>query len=529
MNEFLGMIRTFGVARLAAIIGVTAGVAIALALIVVRIGEPPLGVLYADLDLADAESVVERLDQDGVKHDMRESGGRVSILAPRADIPRLKMQLAADGVVQENGVGYEIFDKDNSFGATSFQQNINRLRALEGELARTIASIDGVRSARVHLVLPERELFAREKQAATASIVVDAPRGLDQRSVRAIANLAASAVPELSPSRVTVLDAAGELLASGQVEDANGGGVDERTAATEARVRRTVEDIVGRIVGADNLRVQVAAELDFSRITENAEIIDPESQTVLSSTTVEESEDSNEPGMGRGVTIANALPGAEPVANATPAATSANRRTEETTNYEISRTVRSEVKEQGALKRVSVAVALNTVPNAPRSPEDLSRIDALVKSAIGFSEARGDKVDVVEIGFTPLAATVAAGSEQAVSPAFTREQAMRFAEVGALALIALALVMFVLRPMLSAPKAGVEAIAIKTSPAPGSVATAAANQQTLPAPGAFEQKIDLARVEGQVKASSLNKVAEVVRGHTDESIGILKGWIRQAS
>lgn len=526
MNELLGMIRSFGVARLAAIIGVTAGVAIALALIVARIGEPPLAVLYSDLDLADAESVVERLEQDGVRHEMREGGGRVSILAPRADISRLKMQFAADGVVRQNGVGYEIFDNDDSFGATSFQQNINRLRALEGELARTIASIDGVRSARVHLVLPERELFAREKQAATASIVVDAPGGLDQRSVRAIANLTASAVPELSPSRVTVLDAAGELLASGQAEDAQGG-VHERTAATEARLRRTVEDIVGRIVGADNFRVQVAAELDFSRVTENAEIIDPDSQTVLSSTTVEEADESNEPNINRGVTIANALPGAEPVASTAPAATSSNRRTEETTNYEISRTVRSEVREQGALKRVSVAVALNAAPDAPRPAEDLQRIDALVKSAIGFSAARGDMVEVVEIGFMPLAATPAA-PEPAATPAFTREQAMRLAEIGALMLIALALVMFVLRPMFASPKAGVEAISIK--PVAATVATTASSQATLPPPNsAFEQKIDLARVEGQVKASSLSKVAEVVRGHTDESIGILKGWIRQAS
>jgi flagellar M-ring protein FliF len=527
------MIRSFGVARLAAIIGVTAGVAIALALIALRIGEPPLSVLYADLDLRDAEGVVERLEQDGVKHEMRESGGRVSILAARADIPRLKMALAADGVVRENGVGYEIFDKDDAFGATSFQQNINRLRALEGELARTISSIDGVRSARVHLVLPERELFAREKQPATASIVVDAPRGLDQRSVRAIANLAASAVPELSPSRVTVLDAAGELLASGQAEDVDGSGVDERTASTEARLRRTVEDIVGRIVGAENLRVQVAAELDFSRVTENAEIIDPDSQTVLSSTTVEESEDSNEPGVGRGVTIANALPGAQQTADANAAATTNNRRTEETTNYEISRTVRSEVKEQGAVKRLSVAVALNALPNAPRTPEDIARIDSLVKSAIGFNQARGDQVEVVEIAFTPLAAAAAAGETAATTPAFSREQAMRLAEIGALVLIALALVVFVLRPMLSPAKANVQIAAMKTSlpaAAPAAVAGPAAAQTPLPLPNsAFEQKIDLARVEGQVKASSLNKVAEVVRGHTDESIGILKGWIRQAS
>ncbi len=450
MNELLGLIRSVGIARLAAIVGVTMGVALALALIIARIGEPPLGILYADLEPREAQAVAERLEQERVKHEIRDSGGKILVLAPRSEIPRLKMALAADGVVTTGGVGYEIFDKDETFGATSFQQNINRLRALEGELARTITSIDGVKSARVHLVLPERELFSRDKQSASASIVVDAPGGLDQRSVRAILNLAASAEPELSPSRVTLLDAAGELLASGQSDDAAGAGVAERTAAIEARIRRTVEDIVGRIVGPENLRVQVAADLDFNRVTENSETIDPDSQTVLSSVTVEESSDSSDTALGRGVTVANALPGAQTVAEGEPGSKATNRRTEETTNYELSRTVRNEVRETGAIKRLSVAVALNTGDAAPRPPENLARIEALVKSAVGFNDARGDKVDVVEIAFSPIEGSGAAPA--GASPLVSRDVAMRFVEIGALVLIALALAAFVLRPMLAPSK-----------------------------------------------------------------------------
>lgn len=530
MNEFLGFIRSVGAARLAAIIGVSMGVALALGLIVARIGEPPLAILYADLDLADAEAVTERLEQQGVKYQIRERGGRAAILAPRSEAARLKVRLAADGVVRQSGVGYEIFDGESAFGSTSFQQNINRLRALEGELARTIASIKGVKSARVHLVLPERELFASERQGATASIVIDAPSGLDQRSVRAIVNLVATAVPELSPQHVTVLDASGALLASGQSDDAlAGAGVDERIAATETRIRRVVEDIVGRIVGAQNLRVQVAADMDFNRVTENAEIIDPDSQTVLSSTTVEETSDSVDPALSRSVTVANALPGAQGAVQGDAASTSTSRRTEETTNYQISRTVRSEVREQGAVKRLSVAVALNQT-GAPRSAEELARIDALVKSAIGFVESRGDRVEIVEIPFQPAAAAaVAAQGATAAAPSLlTAAQSMRLAEVGALGLIGLALIYFVLRPMLS--PAAPASPAARAAADNGVTALIGAGQAALPAPNrAFEEKIDLARVEGQVKASSLNKVSEVVRGHTDESAGILKGWIRQAS
>jgi flagellar M-ring protein FliF len=538
------MIRSFGIARLAAIIGVTIGVALAMGLIVMRIGDQPMTLLYSNLDLKDGQDLATRLDQDGVKYDLRENGGKVSIYAPSKDSAALKLKLAGDGFIAKSGeVGYEIFDGQDALGTTSFQQNINRLRALEGELARTISTISGVRSARVHLVLPERELFSRDKQQATASIVVDAPGGLDKRSVRAIVNLTASATPALSPSRVTVLDSAGDLLASGQEGDdtlGGSGGVDERIAATEARIRRTVEDIVGRIVGPENLRVQVAADIDFSRVTETANIIDPDSQTILSATTVEDASNSNDPALTRGVTVANQLPEAQIVDPQTLAsATSSARRTEETINYEMTRTVRNEVRENGGVKRLSVAVALNVpttlndtgaVVPAPRSEEELTRITSLVRSAIGYNAARGDQIDVIETSFQPLnpAASGGASASAANAPrAISSEIMMRAGEVAALALVALAFIVFVLRPLMTTA-------APTQLPAPQQAARElAANPQqaALPATtgGALENLIDLAQVDGKVKASSLKRVAEVVKAHSDESAGILKSWIRQAS
>jgi len=528
VNELLGIVRSFGVARLGAIVGVTIGVAVALGLIILRIGDPPMSILYSDLDMRDAQAVIQRLEQDGVRHQLREQRGRVAILAPRNQISRLKLTLTGDGVIAQPGIGYEIFDNNDTFGATTFQQNMSRLRALEGELARSIASIDGVRAARVHLVLPERELFARDKQTATASIIVDAPRRLDPLSVKAIINLAASAVPELSPGHITVLDASGVLLAVGDKGDGTGmtaSDSSEKTAALESRIRHTVEDIIGRIVGEDNMRVQVTAEIDFNRVTENSEIIDPDSQTVLSSTTVEEASNDVDPALSRGVTVANALPGAAPVTDPNSASTSTNRRTEETTNYEISRTVRQEVREVGGVKRLSVAVALNAGAT-PRSEEELARISTLVRSAIGFDVSRGDQVQVVEAPFTATTNLIAdTGSASATNNTLNREQVMRLAEIAALSLIALALVFYVLRPMFAAPK-------IKAAAPPAAInASASPTAQALPSPvdSDFEQKIDLARVEGQVKASSLNQVSEVVKGHTDESVSILKSWIREAS
>jgi flagellar M-ring protein FliF len=523
MNEILAFIGKLGAMRIAAVIGATAGVAIALTLIATRLSEPNLGVLYADVELADAKSVVDRLEQEKIPYRTRERGGRMAILAPQSEIARLRMNLAADGGAPRGGVGYEIFDGEQTFGATSFQQTINRLRALEGEIARTITTISGVRSARVHLVLPERELFARERQAASASIMVDAAVPLDKRTVRAIINLTASATPGLLPSRVTVLDAAGELLASGQIEDPENGGADERKAATEARLRRTVEDILARIVGPENLRVQVAADIDFNRITENADIIDPDSQTVLSSVTVEEAANDSQPAAARGVTVANALPGADVVRQNEPAATSSTRRTEETVNYEMTRRRRTEVREQGVVRRLSVAVALNAVAGAPRSAEELARLTALARTAVGFDEKRGDRVEVIEIPFGPVGpAAPAAGATVSAKPTVTPG---RIAEIGALVVIGLGLVIFVLRPLLAgdrrAARAPARLAANQAGPESGEPARA------LPAP--TDRRIDLTQLAGQVKSSSINKVAEVVKGHTEESANILKGWIRQAS
>lgn len=548
VNELAKFIQSFGLMRLGAIVGVSFGVAAALALIMARVGAPSMSVLYADATYSEAQTVIARLEQDGIDHKLRDQGGRVSILVPRNDVSRLRLDLAADGYGVGEGVGYEIFDNNQALGATSFQQNISRLRALEGELARTLSTINGVRTARVHLVLPERELFARDKQTASASIVVDAPGGLDARSVRAIVNLAASAVPALDPAHVTVLDAQGQLLAAGadsESAEAVAGSVEEKKLAAQVRLRRAVEDIVGRIVGAENVRVEVKADMDFSRITESSEIVDPDSQTVLSETTVEETSNRTDPNTANGVSIANALPGGAAFdANGQPS-TNSTQRIEETTNYEITKTVRNAVREEGlVIKRLSVAVALNGETRAgpdgadvyvPRDPAELARLETLVKSTIGFNEARGDQVSVVDIRFSPIAAASVGAVAAAAPGGFASADLMRIAELTALAIIALALVWFVLRPMVSGDKSAAHTRApspqgaIAANGAGGDPVSNAAAIALQPEPSAIDQHIDLAQVQGQVRASSINKVSEIVKAHADESAGLLRSWMRDAS
>ncbi|MEO1251217.1 MAG: flagellar basal-body MS-ring/collar protein FliF [Pseudomonadota bacterium] len=540
MDELKKIIETIGVARLGAIIGVSFGVALALALIMARAGAPSMSILYADIGYGQAQPIISRLEQDGVDYALRDNGGRVTILAPRNRLGDLRIDFAADGVGVGDGVGYEIFDDGQALGVTAFQQNINRLRALEGEIARTLTTISGVRSARVHLVLPERELFSRDRQSASASIVVDAPAGINSRAVRAIVNMAASAVPGLEPGRVTVMDARGELLASGGDDsspEAIAASVEDRKAAAQERLRRAVEDMVGRIVGPENVRVEINADMDFSRVTESSEIVDPDSQTVLSSSTIEETSNSAEPSAARGVSVANALPGGAAFEADGGSATSTTQRLEETTNYEITKTVRNAVREEGlVVKRVSVAVAINTGEAAGadgepafavRDPAELAVIETLVKSAIGFSAERGDQVSVVNIGFSPAAQVTANPiAADANTNGFTPSDALRMAELAALSLIAIALVWFAVRVVFSnnaqtaitaaTPRSAVSATAAKAVEAPAE-------------PSAIEHHIDLAQVEGQVRASSVNKVAEIVRAHSEESAGLLRSWMRPAS
>jgi len=535
--------KKFGVAKLLAIFGTTAGVAISLVLITVRIGQPQYSVLHSNLEYETAQTIIQELENTNTPYKIKETGSRVALMVPRKTIGRLRTSLAEHINISSDVTGYEIFDGQQPFGVTSFQQNINRIRAREGELSRTLSSIQGVRSARVHLVLPERTLFQRDQQPTTASIMIESTKHLDPSRVRAIINLAASAVPELTPDHITILDAQGNLLASARGENDEAMAenmMGDRMLAAQTRIKTHVEDLVGSIVGPENVRTQVSADFDFSRFTETSEIVDPDSQVVLSSTLIEETSDNSNPA-GRGVSISNALPGA---AQATQEqnSTSSNRRSEEVTNYEITKTVRNAVRDEGlVVNRLSVAVAINARASdgsvIERTPEEISNIEALVKSAVGFDAGRGDQVEIANIAFAPLANAPSAAftpATQASTPLLSQEHILRLAELIALVLIALALVQFILRPLIAG-----QSITIgndKTENAITAVVADSHNQnlQNIPDQSAnpqaklLEQRVNIAQIDGQVNASTVTQIQEIVKSHTDESALIIKRWIREA-
>ena len=276
--------------------------------LIMRVTTPQLTTLFTDLSYEDSSAIIKDLERQGIPFEMRNDGA--ILMVPKDRVTRLRMKLAESGLPKGGGVGYEIFDKSDAIGATSFVQNINHLRALEGELARTIRAIDRVQFARVHLVLPERPLFSRETPEPSASIVLRVRGALEPAQVRAIRHLAASAVNGLKPQRVSIVDERGNLLANGAASDAmDGVSAEERRTGFERKLREQVEAIVSSVVGSGRARVQLTADFDYNRITQTSDRYDPDSKVVRSSQSREEQTGSD--GKENQVTVNNELPGAQ--------------------------------------------------------------------------------------------------------------------------------------------------------------------------------------------------------------------------
>ena len=279
VQGFFDFLKSLGAARIAAMAAVTVAMVGFFAFLILRVTAPQMTPLFTDLSFEDSASIVKDLERQGIPYELKNDGAIVMV--PKDRVPRLRMKLAESGLPKGGGVGYEIFDKSDVLGATSFVQNINHLRALEGELARTIRAIDRVQAARVHLVLPERPLFSRDKAEASASIVLKVRGALEPQQVRAVRHLVASAVNGLKPERVSIVDEAGRLLANGAITD-NGVSADERQTAFERRLREQIEGIVSSVVGPGRARVQLTADFDFNRVTQTSEKFDPEGRVLRS-------------------------------------------------------------------------------------------------------------------------------------------------------------------------------------------------------------------------------------------------------
>ncbi|MCJ2011387.1 flagellar basal-body MS-ring/collar protein FliF [Methylobacterium sp. J-076] len=547
MKPIIDLVTKLGPARLAAMAAVTLTLIGFFAFLILRVSRPDMGVLFSDLSMQDSAAVIRDLDARGIRYETKGDTGQ-TILAPRADLPRLRMDLAGKGLPAQGGVGYEIFDKGDAFSSTNFVQNVNHLRALEGELARSIRAIGRVQAARVHLVLPERRLFERDRETPSAAIVLKLMGDLDPGQVRAIRHLAASAVEGLRPDRVSIVDERGRLLADGArgADQEGAAALEDRQVGLEKRLRAQIEDVVAGIVGPGRARVQVNAELDLNRIESRSETFDPESRVVRSSQTRTESSLTGSP-EGGPTSVGNELPGANGGEKAA-AQKDATNKNEETTNYEISRVTKTEVAEGGRLKRLSVAVVVDGVyatgadgkqTYAPRQPAEIERITALVRSAVGFDKARGDQIEVVNLRF----AEGPAGSAQFDEPGLvqsllspSKEDVMRLGELGVLALLTLIVLMTVVRPLVKqvlAPIAdgtGATVVGVEGLPAGATITLAGPGGGTMTvvdrdSPAA--RLMEFAKINGQVQAETVQRVVDMVRASPAETVEVLRSWIHE--
>ncbi|MEH2567123.1 flagellar basal-body MS-ring/collar protein FliF [Bradyrhizobium sp. AZCC 2289] len=532
MQSLVAFLRGLGASRLMAMVAVTTALLGFFAFVIMRVTTPQMTTLFTDLSTEDSSGIIKELERQAIPFELRNEGA--VIMVPKDKVTRLRMKLAEGGLPKGGGVGYEIFDKSDALGTTSFVQNINHLRALEGELARTIRAIDRIQAARVHLVLPERPLFSRETPEPSASIVVRVRGSLEPQQIRAIRHVVASAVNGLKPQRVSIVDEAGQLLADGASGEGDNAAGDERRTAFEKRMRNQVEAIVSSVVGAGRARVQLSADFDYNKVTQTSDKFDPEGRVLRSSQTREESSATAE--TNGQVTVNNELPGNQNN-NGAAQARDQSKKSEETNNYEISRTTKTEVTEAGRVNRISVAVLVDgsysknekgEMVYADRTKEQLDRIAALVRSSIGFDQKRGDQVEVVNLRFAeaPAVPPVAEPTGLLGMLQFTKDDVMYVIELGVMMLLGLVVLFMVIRPLVKR----ILAAEVVPTPAPLPALTdaqsAEAPGQAL-IPGGAAQLIDVAQVQGQVHAQAVHRVGELAERNPNETASIVRQWLSE--
>ena len=556
MNPIAELLRQLGPVRVAALAATGIAVLGFFIFLSSRLSSGGMALLYGDLDPQDSGQIIQTLQSKNIPYDIK-AGGK-QIFVPGDQVLQLRVSLAESGLPGGGSVGYEIFDNNQGIGTTNFVQNINLVSALEGELARTIGAMRNVRGARVHLVMPRRELFSREKQEASASVVlqVQGSARLGNEQVQAIQHLIAAAVPGMDPQKISVLDDRGQLLARGNGDSASAaaGTADEMRVGFENRMRQAIIELLERTVGLNRVRAEITAEIDYDRVVENAEIFDPDSQVARSTQTVQENENSSENDDQDTVTVQNNLPETEATAaGAGTSAASQVSRTEETVNFEITKTIRNRIKESGQIKRLSVAVLVDGkyVENndgdkvwQPRAADELAQLETLVKSAVGFNEQRGDSVEIVNMQFVKLEPLEF--DDGSLFLGISKEEFMQLAEILVLAVVGLLVILLVVRPVLtrlfeSMPTAlaggpagalgDQEGVALAQLTGPEATADMAElleeDEEDEEDDSLLDQMIDINQVEGRVRASSLKQIGEIVDKHPEEAIAIVRNWMYQ--
>jgi len=401
--------------QVAVMVGIAASVALGVA-VVLWSQAPNFAPLYGNMAEKDASQVMEALQQSNVEFRVDEASGMVMV--PSAKLKEIRMQLAGQGLPNSVGMGFELLQQDTGFGSSQMVERARYQHAIQGELARTIATIGAVHSARVHLAIPKQSVFVRKRQPPSASVALRLHNGrvLEEDQVEAVVHLVASSIPELEPGRVTVVDHKGRLL-SGDPESREmklSATQFEHTRRIEQLFRERVEGLLFPIVGRDKVRAQVTADVDFTVTEQTQERFNPD-QPALRSEQLNEQK-SLDAGAGG---IPGALSNQPPAAGTAPQEAGAvagavaqneaiNSSRQSTRNFELDRVISHTRMSPISLRRLSVAVVVDdittvgedgTVSVRERTPEEIERLTELVREAIGFDSRRGDSVRVMNSSF----------------------------------------------------------------------------------------------------------------------------------
>jgi len=504
-------------------------------------GQDDYGVLFTGLSQEDAGAIVTKLKGKKVPYRLDNSG--TAILVPKSEMYELRLLLASEGLPKGGGVGFEIFDRQE-FGVTDFVQRLNYQRALQGELARTIAGMPEILEARVHIVTPKESLFIEDQKETTASVALKLRpgRNLSPGQVESIVNLVASAVAGLHPSKVTVVDLKGRILSKPQdrlsLQGLSAGQLSLQRQVEESYERK-VQELFDKILGPGKSFVRVSADLDFQKIdlqeetfTPNRDLIRSEQKThELTNRGLEGGNPEARFNLNQG-TVTPPPPGKGPPPLTVPApqpktarGTGAER-TSEVRNYEINRVVRQVVDSPGKIKRLSLALVVDGVYQdkgnkfSPRNPEEMRQFSNLAKKAVGFNSERGDQL---EISCAPLAAQALEGTA-ALNPGEGWQHGLVFSwKIGLLVLLILAGLMFMLKrrrapaqpPLLQGPPS-------RDIPAP------APQEGILPETAA---PIPLSATQPRPSlpepVDSRDKVSQLITSYPDRAVEVLRLWIHE--
>lgn len=532
LEAIKNLVTQIGTKRLALMGGVAFALLAALTIVAMTSSKSNMGYLYTDLDPAAASTITEKLKAQNVPYTLSADG--TAIMAPEDKLAQLRMSMAGEKLGGK--IGYEVLDEEQPFGVSASRAKMNETRAIEGELAKSIQTIQNVTAARVHIVMPERAMFANESRKATAAVTVKTKGHMGSEQIAAIRYLVSSSVPELSPDSVSVVDQTGALLArAGDPDTAGAADADERQQAVEGKLRDEIEALLQPIVGEGKVRAEVSAQIDRDQTREESNIYDPDKQVVARQVSVETGDQNKESDAGPQTTsVANQLPDAK----ANPAAPgssrqSASNQTSEDTTYSNSSTKTVTLRAPGKVTRLTVAVMVDGGPKGLPT-DQIQRLQRLVENAVGIDTQRGDSVVVESMPFS--AVPVEEGKESIFSKLpmdkiWTFLQLALIAGVGLLALRMLKprAEALPIEPEMTALEAQQQAEEIRLlteRAADGDPEAIEQLEHMAPSETALlDQEIALAQVDGRIKLSALKRIGSAIAASPPEAASVIRQWM----